>query len=107
MKNLADLMKQAGEMKSRMEEMQRELDEMEVEGVSGGGMVTVVINGKGVMLAVRIDPSLLKAEEGEILEDLIVAAHNDAKSKAETMVAEKTQGIMGGLSLPPGFDLPF
>ncbi|TNE36294.1 MAG: YbaB/EbfC family nucleoid-associated protein [Alphaproteobacteria bacterium] len=107
MKNLADIMKQAGEMKSRMEEMQRELDEMEVEGVSGGGMVTVVINGKGVMLAVRIDPSLLKAEEGEILEDLIVAAHNDAKGKAETLVAEKTQGIMGGLSLPPGFDLPF
>jgi len=107
MKNLTELMKQAGEMKSRMADMQRELEQMEVEGASGGGLVTVVVNGKGVMLGIRIDPTLLKADEGEILEDLIVAAHNDAKGKAETMVAEKTQEMMGGLSLPPGLDLPF
>lgn len=105
MKNLTDMMKQARQLQSKLAEAQEELEKLEVEGVSGGGMVRVTLTGKGTMAGIKIDPSLLKAEEGEILEDLIVAAHNDAKVKAEAATAEKMKSLTGGLPLPPGFNL--
>jgi len=104
-KNLTDMMKQARQLQSKLAEAQEELEKLEVEGVSGGGMVRVTLTGKGTMAGIKIDPSLLKAEEGEILEDLIVAAHNDAKVKAEAATAEKMKALTGGLPLPPGFNL--
>jgi len=107
MKNLGQLMKQAQAMQSKMAEMQEKLETLEVSGSAGAGMITVTLNGKGVMRGVKIDPSLAKAEEVEILEDLITAAHNDAKSKLEQKVQEETADMMGGLQLPPGFKLPF
>jgi DNA-binding YbaB/EbfC family protein len=107
MKNLGQLMKQAQAMQTKMAEMQEKLETIEVAGSAGAGMVTVTLNGKGVMRGVKIDPSLAKAEEVEILEDLITAAHNDAKAKLEQKVQEETAAMMGGLQLPPGFKLPF
>ena len=107
MKNLGQLMKQAQEMQEKMAEMQESLVTIEIEGVAGAGLVTVVLNGKSEMQRLKIDPSLVKPEDAEILEDLIVAAHNDAKSKIETRVQEETQRLMGGLPLPPGMKLPF
>lgn len=107
MKNLGQLMKQAQAMQTKMAEMQEKLETMEIEGSAGAGMVTVTLNGKGAMRGVKIDPSLAKADEVEILEDLITAAHNDAKSKLEQKVQEETADMMGGLQLPPGFKLPF
>lgn len=107
MKNLGQLMKQAQAMQSKMAEMQEKLEAMEITGTSGAGMITVTLNGKGAMRGVKIDPSLAKADEVEILEDLITAAHNDAKSKLEQKVQEETADMMGGLQLPPGFKLPF
>jgi nucleoid-associated protein EbfC len=107
MKNLGQLMKQAQEMQSRMQEMQQKLGELELEGASGGGMVRVTVNGKGEMRRIKIDPSLAEAKEIEVLEDLIVAAFNDAKAKVEARVAEEMQRLTGGLALPPGLKLPF
>ena len=107
MKNLGQLMKQAQEMQEKMAEMQESLVTIEIEGVAGAGLVTVVLNGKSEMQRLKIDPSLVKPEDAEILEDLIVAAHNDAKSKIEMRVQEETQRLMGGLPLPPGMKLPF
>lgn len=107
MKNLGNLMKQAQEMQAKMAEMQDRLAELTVEGAAGGGMVTVTLSGKSEMKGVRIDPALLNGEEVEILEDLIVAAHNDAKAKAEQRTADEMKDLTGGLNLPPGFNLPF
>jgi DNA-binding YbaB/EbfC family protein len=107
MKNLGNLMKQAQEMQAKMAEMQDRLAELTVEGVSGGGMVTITLSGKSEMREIRIDPALLNGEEGEILEDLIVAAHADAKSKAEQRTADEMKELTGGLNLPPGFNMPF
>ena len=107
MKNLGQLMKQAQEMQEKMAEMQGSLVAIEIEGVAGAGLVTVVLNGKGEMRRLKIDLSLVKPEDAEILEDLIVAAHNDAKSKIEMRVQEETQKLMGGLPLPPGMKFPF
>jgi DNA-binding YbaB/EbfC family protein len=107
MKNLGDMMKQVQAMQSRMAELQARIELMTVSGQSGGGMVKVVLNGKGVMKSVAIDPSLFKAEDREIVEDLIVAAHNDAKAKAEALMAEEMKQVTGGLPLPPGMKLPF
>jgi DNA-binding YbaB/EbfC family protein len=90
-----------------MAEMQDSLAELTVEGVSGGGMVTITLSGKSEMKGIRIDPALLNGEEGEILEDLIVAAHADAKSKAEQRTADEMKELTGGLNLPPGFNMPF
>jgi DNA-binding YbaB/EbfC family protein len=104
-KNLTDIMKQAKALQSKMEGMQAELESLEVEGSSGGGLVRVSMTGKGALKSVAIDPSLLKVDEVEILEDLIVAAANDAKGKVERLAAEKMQGIAGGLPIPPGFGL--
>lgn len=94
-------------MQSRMTEMQAKLEEATVTGQSGGGLVKVTLSGKGAMTALVIDPSLLKPEEKDILEDLIVAAHSDAKAKSEAMMAEEMKSVTGGLPLPPGFKLPF
>jgi len=102
-KNIADIMKQAKALQSKMEGMQAELDALEVEGAAGGGVVRVTMTGKGVLKRVSIDPALMKADECEILEDLIVAAANDAKGKVERLAAEKMQSLAGGLPLPPGF----
>jgi nucleoid-associated protein EbfC len=105
MKNIFGMMKQAQELQSKMAELQAELESMEVEGMSGGGLVKVTLTGKGSMAKISIDPSLVKPDEAEILEDLIVAAHNDAKQKAEKAMAEKMQAITAGLPLPPGMKL--
>jgi len=105
MKNFSEMMKQAQALQGRMAEMQAELERTLIEGRSGGGMVRVTLSGKGDMSSVKIDPSLLKPEEAEILEDLIVAAHGDAKVKVEEAMKEKMKSLTGGLPLPPGLKL--
>jgi nucleoid-associated protein EbfC len=105
MKNLADLMKQAGQMQARMADMQKKLETMIVEGQSGGGMVRVKMSGKSVVTAIEIDPSLLKPEEKEIIEDLLIAALSEAKGKAEALMAEEMKVVTGGMPMPPGFSL--
>ena len=105
MKDLMKMMKQAQEIQGRMQQMQEDLAGLEVEGQSGGGLVKVKLNGKGEARGIKIDPSLIKPEEAEILEDLIVAAFQDAKGKAEAAVQAKMQEITGGLPLPPGLKL--
>jgi DNA-binding YbaB/EbfC family protein len=105
MADFLGLMKQAAELKSKMESMQAELDQIEVEGASGGGLVTVKLSGKGEMRSVKIDESLIKPQEKEIVEDLIVAAHADARRKAEVVLQEKMKNVAGGLPLPPGMKL--
>ena len=107
MKNLGQLMKQAQEMQTKMAEMQEKLETLEVTGSAGAGLVSITLSGKGEMRQVKIDPSLVKPDEATILEDLIAAAHNDAKTKLEARVQEETSSLMGGLELPPGFKLPF
>jgi DNA-binding YbaB/EbfC family protein len=99
------MMKQAAELKSKMEAMQAELDQIEVEGAAGGGMVTVKLTAKGELKAVAIDPSLMKPDEKEIVEDLVVTAHAEARRKAETLLQEKMKSLTGGLPLPPGLKL--
>ncbi|KPL53006.1 YbaB/EbfC family nucleoid-associated protein [Prosthecomicrobium hirschii] len=101
------MMKQAKDMQARMAGLQDELATIEVSGASGAGLVTVTVSGKGEMRSVKIDPSLLKPEDAEILEDLIVAAHRDAHAKAEAAIAAKMAELTGGLGLPAGFKLPF
>src|SRR4029453_7756047 len=102
MADFLGLMKQATELKSKMEAMQAELDQIEVEGTSGGGLVAVKLSGKGEMKGVKIDDTLMQPSEKEILEDLIVAAHADARRKAETLLQEKMQSVAGGAPRPPG-----
>jgi len=99
------MMKQAAALKSKMEAMQAELDSAEIEGVAGGGMVVVKLSGKGEMKGVRIDESLLKPSDREIVEDLIVAAHAEARRKVEALMQEKMKAVTGGLPLPPGVNL--
>ena len=105
MADFLGLMKQAAELKSKMEAMQAELEATEVEGLAGGGLVGVKLNGKGDCKAVRIDESLVKPGEKEVLEDLIVAAHADARRKVEALMKDKMQSVAGGLPLPPGMKL--
>ena len=105
MADLLGLMKQATQLQAKMQEMQAELDQITVEGVAGGGMVAVTLTAKGDLKGVRIDPSLIKPEEKEIIEDLLVAAHGDARRKAEALMQEKMKGLAGGLPLPPGLKL--
>ena len=105
MKNFAGMMKQAQELQTRMAEMQAEMERARVEGQSGGGLVVLTLNGKGELVGVKIDTSLAKPEEVEILEDLVVAAHSDAKAKVERLLQEKMQSLTGGLPLPPGLKL--
>jgi DNA-binding YbaB/EbfC family protein len=107
MKDLGAMMKQVQQMQTRMQDMQAKLDQMTVTGQSGGGLVKVTLNGKGALTGTDIDRSLLKVEEKEILEDLIVAAHADAKGRLELLVTEEMKSVTGDLPLPPGFQLPF
>jgi len=100
------MMKQAKELQGKMAAMQEEIAEIEVEGTAGAGLVTATMTGKGEMRGLKIDPSLLN-DDVEILEDLIMAAVNDAKAKAEAALQEKTKELMGGLGLPAGMKLPF
>jgi nucleoid-associated protein EbfC len=105
--DLMGMMKQAKQLQEKMQQMQDEVAAMEIAGAAGGGLVKVVTNGKSELKTITIDPSLLKPDEAEILEDLIVAAINDARQKAEARLAEKMQEMTGGLQLPPGMKLPF
>jgi DNA-binding YbaB/EbfC family protein len=105
MADFMGLMKQAAQLQSKMEAMQAELDTIEVEGSAGGGMVSVRLTAKGDLKGVKIDEQLYKPSEKEILEDLLVAAHADARRKAETVMQEKMKGLTGGLPLPPGMNL--
>ena len=107
MKDLFNMMGKVKEMQAKMEAMQEEVEQLTVEGTSGGGMVTVTLSGKGDLKGLSVDPSLLKEEEAEIMEDLIIAAHADAKEKAGALMAEKTQEITAGLPIPPGMKMPF
>jgi DNA-binding YbaB/EbfC family protein len=107
MKNLGNLMKQASQMQSKMAEMQEKLQEMEVSGAAGGGMLRVTLNGKFEVKKVQIDKALANPEDVEVLEDLMVAAFNDAKVKVEAAMQEEMSKLTGGLNLPPGFKLPF
>jgi DNA-binding YbaB/EbfC family protein len=105
MKDLMGVMKQVGEMQARMQKMQEELGALEIEGQAGAGLVKVALSGKGEMKRVSIDPSLVKPDEVEILEDLIVAAAQDAKAKLDQQLQEKMQEMTGGMPLPPGLKL--
>lgn len=107
MKNLGQMMKQAQEMQAKMAEMQARLEQVEMTGASGGGMVQVTLSGKGEMRKVKIDKGLVDPDEVEVLEDLILAAFNDAKLRVESHVAEEMSKLTGGLKLPPGMKLPF
>jgi hypothetical protein len=104
--NIGQMMKQVQDMQAKMADMQNRLSEVEVTGQSGGGMVVATMNGKTEMRKISIDPKLINVQEKDVLEDLIVAAINDAKAKAEKQIAEETQKMMGGLQLPPGVKLP-
>jgi DNA-binding YbaB/EbfC family protein len=107
MKNIGQIMKQAQQMQTKMAELQEQLAGVEVSGSAGGGMVQVTMSGKGELRGVKIDPSLANPDDIEVLEDLIMAAANDAKSKVEARVQEEMQKLTGGLQLPPGMQLPF
>ena len=107
MKNLGNLMKQAQEMQAKMQEMQERLADIEVVGNAGGGLVSVTLNGQGEMRGLKINPSLFIGEEAEVVEDLVVAAFNDAKTKSEQLLQEEMSKATGGLNLPPGMKLPF
>ncbi len=107
MRDFMGLMKQAAQLQEKMQAVQAEIADLEATGAAGAGLVTVVVDGKGGLKSVKIDPSLAKPEEIEILEDLIVAATSDARGKAETLASEKMKALTEGLPLPPGFTLPF
>ncbi|HVB69504.1 MAG TPA: YbaB/EbfC family nucleoid-associated protein [Acetobacteraceae bacterium] len=107
MKNLAGLMKQAQQMQDRMQEMQARLEAMEMEGEAGAGLVAVVLSGKGELKRLRLDPKVVDPADIEMLSDLIVAAHADAKRKIEATNATEMQKLTAGMPLPPGMKLPF
>jgi nucleoid-associated protein EbfC len=107
MRDIMGMMGKVKEMQEKMEKLQAEIAALEVDGTSGGGLVTVRLDGKGHMKSLKIDPSLFKEDDVEILEDLVVAAHKDAKDKVETLQAEKTRELTAGLPIPPGMKLPF
>ncbi len=99
------MMKQAAQLQSKMQALQAELDQITVDGTAGGGMVTVTLTAKGDLKAVKIDDSMMKPGEAEIVEDMLIAAHADARKKAEAVMQEKMQAVTGGLPLPPGLGL--
>lgn len=107
MRDIMGMMGKVKEMQEKMGALQEEIAALEVEGTAGGGLVTIRLNGKGHMLGMKVAPSLFREEEIEVLEDLIVAAHNDAKGKAEAEMQKKTEALTAGLPLPPGMKLPF
>lgn len=105
MADFMGMMKKAAELQSKMQSMQAELETISVEGASGGGVVQVTLSGKGDLKGVKIDQSLMRPDETEIVEDLLVAAHADARKKLESVMAEKMKALTGGLPLPPGLNL--
>ncbi len=105
MADIMGMMKQAAALQSKMQALQAELDQMSIDGAAGGGLVTVTLTGKGDLKSTRIDESLMKPGEKEILEDLLVAAHADAKRKSEALLQDKMKELTGGLPLPPGMKL--
>jgi DNA-binding YbaB/EbfC family protein len=105
MKDMMGMMKQVQAMQKRMADMQAELETLDVEGQSGAGMVTLRMSAKGALKSIAIDPSLLKPDEKEIVEDLVVAAHADARAKLDRLMEEKMKEVTGGLPLPPGMKL--
>jgi len=107
MKDISQIMRQAQAMQAKINEAQKKLEAMEVEGTAGGGMVKVRLSGKSALLGVSIDPSLLKADEAEIVEDLLKAAHDDARRKLDDAQSEEMKGLSGGLGILPGFKMPF
>ena len=107
MTNFGNMMKQAQELQKKMAEVQEKLNTIEVEGSAGGGLIKVISTAKGDIKRIGIDDSLMKKDEKEIVEDLIIAAINDAKNKAEEKASEEMKKITGGISLPPGMKLPF
>ena len=107
MKDISQIMRQAQQMQAKINEAQKKLEAMEVEGSSGGGMVKLRITGKNALVSISIDPSLMVADEREILEDLIKAAHDDARRKLEDSQNEEMKGLSGGLGILPGFKMPF
>lgn len=107
MRDIMGMMGKVKEMQEKMGTLQAEVEALEVEGTAGGGLVTVRLNGKGHMRGLTVDPSLFREEEIEVLEDLIMAAHNDARAKAEAEMQKKTQELTAGLPIPPGMKLPF
>ncbi len=104
---LTQIMKQAQEMQDKMQQMQNELNERDVEGNSGGGLVKITMSAKGKLRTITLDPSVVNNNEIDVLEDLIIAAFNQARSKADAMIEEETREMMGGLNLPPNMKLPF
>ena len=107
MVNIGNMMKQAQQLQKKMSEAQEKLSSIEVEGVSGGGLVKVTATAKGEIKRIKLDKSIMNSEEKEITEDLIVAAINDAKQKGELAAQEEMKNLTGGLPLPPGMKLPF
>ena len=107
MKNLGQMMKQVQDMQARMQELQAKLDQMEITGRAGGGLVEVTLNGRNLLQRIHIDPGLLKPDDVGIVEDLLMAAYNEARARVETAIAEEMKGITGGIALPPGFQMPF
>ncbi len=107
MNNFNNMMKQAQELQSKMTEAQKKVEQLEAEGSSGGGLIKIIIDGKNLVRSVHIDDSLIKSDEKEILEDLIVAAFNDAKEKIQKKISDEMSSITGGIKLPPGIKLPF
>jgi nucleoid-associated protein EbfC len=107
MKDLMGMMKKAQELQERMQEVQQKLGDLTVEGSSGGGLVTVTLTGKGELRGLKIDPSLFREDDVDVLEDLVIAAHADARQKAEAETAAQMQEMTAGLPLPPGMKFPF
>jgi DNA-binding YbaB/EbfC family protein len=107
LKDIMGMMGKVKEIQAKMQDMQAEIENLEVEGVAGGGLVKVRLSGKGRMRGMTIDPSLIVPDDAEMLEDLIVAAHNDAKSRADGLMEQKTRELTAGLPIPPGMKLPF
>jgi DNA-binding YbaB/EbfC family protein len=106
MKNIGNMMKQVQEMQTKMADMQARLDEMNVTGQAGAGLVKVTLNGKNLMQSIEVDDSLMKPDEKEILEDLLMAAYNEARAKVDQLVADQMKDVTGGMALPPGFNIP-
>ncbi|EJF83635.1 YbaB/EbfC family nucleoid-associated protein [Bartonella rattimassiliensis] len=107
MREMMSMMKKAKEMQEKMQKVQAEIANLQAMGTAGGGLVHITLNGKNIITAIQIDPSLLNPEETEILEDLIVAAYNEARTKIEALIEEKTRSMTAGLPLPSNFKLPF
>jgi len=107
MKDLLGMMSKAKEMQAKFQAMQEEIASIEAAGQAGGGLVQVTLSGKFDLRSLKIDPSLFKEDDVEVLEDLILAAHADAKSKVEAVMQQKTQELTAGLPIPPGMKLPF